>query len=151
MNTKAIILSAAVVVSLLVLAAYSFGAFAPKQDAMPVVSPSPVVSLAPSSSPSPTMDETDSEVQIINVEAGSFYYKPNEIRVKKGQKVKIVMKSVDMMHNFVVDELDINMPITPAGKTAEVEFTADKVGSFEYYCAVGEHRANGQVGTLIVE
>jgi len=32
-----------------------------------------------------------------------------------------------------------------------VEFTADTPGEFEYYCSVGQHRANGQVGKLIVE
>ena len=32
-----------------------------------------------------------------------------------------------------------------------VEFTVDKTGTFEYYCSVGQHRANGMVGNLIVE
>ena len=32
-----------------------------------------------------------------------------------------------------------------------LEFTADKAGSFEYYCSVGEHKAMGMVGTLKVE
>ncbi len=91
------------------------------------------------------------EVKIINVEAGSFYYKPNEIRVKKGQKVKIVMKSVSMMHDFVIDELDVRMPVTKNGETGEVEFTPTQVGEFEYYCSVGQHRANGQVGKIIIE
>lgn len=91
------------------------------------------------------------EVQIVEVEAGSFYFKPNEIRVKKGQKVKIVMKSVSMMHDFVIDELDVSMPVVQDGDMGEVEFTATEAGEFEYYCSVGEHRANGQVGKLIVE
>jgi heme/copper-type cytochrome/quinol oxidase subunit 2 len=85
------------------------------------------------------------------MEAGSFYYSPNEIRVKKGETVKIVMKSVDMMHDFNIDELDVKLPITKSGETNSVEFTADTVGEFEFYCSVGQHRANGQVGTLIVE
>lgn len=96
-----------------------------------------------------TMDTTG--VRTITVEAGSFYYKPAEIRVKKGQKVKIVMNSVDMMHDFNIDELGVKLPITKSGETNTVEFTPDKVGQFEYYCSVGQHRKNGQVGTLIVE
>jgi cytochrome c oxidase subunit II len=91
------------------------------------------------------------EVQIVNVEAGSYYFKPNEIRVKKGQKVKIELKSVSMMHNFVIDELDVSSPIVASGNTGTVEFVADKVGTFEYYCAIPGHRAQGQVGKLIVE
>lgn len=92
-----------------------------------------------------------SDVKIVAVEAGSFYYKPNEIKVKKGEKVKIIMRSVDMMHDFNIDELGISIPITKSGETAEVEFVAEKIGKFEFYCSVGQHRANGQIGTLIVE
>lgn len=95
--------------------------------------------------------EAMGEVRTIEVEGGSFYYKPNEIRVKKGEKVKIVLNSVSMMHDFVIDELDVRTPIIKSGETATVEFTADQVGTFEYYCSVGQHRAQGMVGTLIVE
>jgi cytochrome c oxidase subunit 2 len=93
----------------------------------------------------------DGEVQIFEVEGGSFYYKPNEIRVKKGDPVKIVLKSVDMMHDFVIDELNVKTEIIESGDTTEVEFTPNEVGDFEFYCSVGQHRANGMVGTLIVE
>ena len=94
---------------------------------------------------------SEEAVQIIEVEAGSFYYKPNEIRVKQGDKVKIVMNSVSMMHDFNIDELGVTLPIVKNGETGTVEFVADQKGSFEYYCSVGQHRAQGQVGTLIVE
>lgn len=95
--------------------------------------------------------EIEGDVAVISIEGGSFYFKPNEIRVKKGQKVRIEMKSVSMMHDFVIDELNVKMPVTKSGDTGVVEFTADQVGSFEFYCSVGQHRAQGQVGTLIVE
>lgn len=90
-------------------------------------------------------------VKTIPVEAGSFYYKPAEIRLKKGDKVKIELKSVDMMHDFNIDELNVKGEFTKAGNTSTVEFTADKSGEFEYYCSVGQHRKLGQVGKLIVE
>lgn len=90
-------------------------------------------------------------VRTVEVEAGSFYYKPNLIRVQKGEKVKIVMNSVDMMHDFNIDELNVKVPVTKSGATATAEFTASEAGTFEFYCSVGQHRANGQVGTLIVE
>lgn len=93
----------------------------------------------------------DSTVKTFEIEAGSFYYKPNAITVKKGDKVKIVMNSVDMMHDFMIDELNVKLPVTKSGETNTVEFTADTAGTFEFYCSVGQHRANGQVGTLIVE
>jgi nitrosocyanin len=104
-----------------------------------------------SASPMAESDATSEEVRIVEVEAGSFYFNPNEIRVKKGEKVRIVMNSVSMMHDFVIDELGVKLPVTQSGETGTVEFVADTAGSFEYYCSVGNHRAQGQVGTLIVE
>jgi nitrosocyanin len=115
----------------------------------PVVSP---VATPGSMTGTPTGSTTaDSAVKTFNIEAGSFYFKPNELRVKKGDKVKIVMTAVSMMHDFNIDELGVKMPIVNNGKTGTVEFTASKAGTFQYYCSVGQHRKMGQVGTLIVE
>jgi plastocyanin len=97
-----------------------------------------------------TAESASQEVREIIVEAGSFYYTPAEIRVKKGETVRLVMNSVDMMHDLVIDELDVRIPVSRKGESNTVEFTADTVGEFEYYCSVGAHRAQGQVGTLIV-
>ena len=104
-----------------------------------------------SSPPGAPPETTDANIKIVEVEAGSFYYKPNIIEVTKGQKIKIIMKSVSMMHDFNIDELGVKMPITKNGDTGTVEFTADKVGTFEYYCSVGQHRANGQVGSITIK
>ncbi|MGB4966493.1 MAG: cupredoxin domain-containing protein [Microgenomates group bacterium] len=93
----------------------------------------------------------DATMQTVTIEAGAFYYKPNVINAKVGDKIKVVMTSKDMMHDFMIDELGVKLPITKSGETNEVEFTATKAGTFEFYCSVGQHRKNGQVGTLIVE
>ena len=108
----------------------------------------PVVTQASTPTPATT---SATEEQTVELEAGSFYYKPNEIHVKKGQKVKVTMHSVSMMHDFNIDALDVHMDEVRDGNTGSVEFTADKAGTFEYYCGVGNHRQMGQVGKLIVE
>lgn len=114
-----------------------------QDDSMPTETP--MVSSAQSS---------EAPVDVVNgaitIEAGSFYYKPNLIRVKKGQKVTVTLNSVSMMHDFYLDEFAVKGPITKSGESSKVTFTADKVGQFEFYCSVGQHRANGQVGKLIV-
>lgn len=99
----------------------------------------------------PETRNPQAEVKEITMDAGAFYYSVKEIKVKKGEKVKIVMTSKDMMHDFNIDELNVKLPITKSGETNTVEFTADKVGTFEYYCSVGQHRKMGQVGNIIVE
>ena len=94
---------------------------------------------------------TDSKVVTIEMQAGSFYFNPKEIRVKKGQTVKINLKAMDAMHNFNIDELGVKSPTLNAGETTTIDFVANKLGEFEYYCLIGQHRKLGQVGTLIDE
>lgn len=97
------------------------------------------------------ISNSPTNTRVIEVEAGSFYYKPDTITVKKGEKVRINLKAVSMMHDFNIDELGVKVPITKSGSSAFVDFTPDKTGTFEYYCSVGSHRANGQVGKITVE
>lgn len=93
---------------------------------------------------------TDNQVMTVNIEAGSYYFNPKVINVRKNQKLKIIITSKDMMHNFNLDEFDVKSATAKAGETVSVEFTANKIGQFEYYCAIGNHRKMGQVGTLNV-
>ncbi len=92
----------------------------------------------------------DSAVRVVNVEGGSFYYKPNIINAKVGEKIKVVFASKDMRHDFVIDELNVRTQVVSAGQTASVEFTPTQAGTFEFYCSVANHRAQGMVGKLIV-
>lgn len=91
------------------------------------------------------------DVKTFALETGSFYYQPNTITVTEGDTVRIILNSVDTMHDFAIDELGVRTEIVQSGDTGEVTFVADTVGEFEFYCSVGEHRAQGMVGTLIVE
>lgn len=102
--------------------------------------------------PIDTQDEvTEGEVVTVEIEAGSYYYSPEVVRVNQGDTVRLVMNSVDMMHDLNIDELGVNIPVTSAGNTSEVTFVADQAGEFEMYCSVSNHRTQGQIGTLIVE
>lgn len=96
-------------------------------------------------------DEESMMEGVIEVEGGAFYYEPNEIRVKAGEEVTIKLNSVDMMHDFVIDELNVSSEVIPGGESTTVTFTPTEAGEYEFYCSVGEHRANGMFGTLIVE
>ncbi len=89
--------------------------------------------------------------QSIEVEGGMFYFKPNEIKVKVGEKVTITFKSVEGVHDFVIDELNLKTKQIKAGGSETVEFTPDKPGIYEFYCSVANHRAMGMKGTLIIE
>lgn len=110
----------------------------------------PMAEVTPTQTIAPEISPVDVTNGAISVEAGSFYYKPNLIRVKKGEKVKLTLNSVSMMHDFNIDELGVKVPLTKSGDSSTVTFTASKVGEFEFYCSVGQHRKMGQVGKLIV-
>ena len=71
--------------------------------------------------------------------------------VKKGDRVRITFKNSGGTHDFIIDEFNVATKRLNGGEQDAVEFTADKTGSFEYYCSVGSHRAMGMKGTLVVE
>ncbi|MEK6915138.1 MAG: cupredoxin domain-containing protein [Nanoarchaeota archaeon] len=74
-----------------------------------------------------------------------------DIIVNKGERVRIEFSSTQGFHDWVVDEFEIaTKQVKDTDGVTFAEFTADKTGTFEYYCSVGEHRANGMKGNLIV-
>jgi plastocyanin len=101
-------------------------------------------------SASATSDSSLVSVKEFTISGQNFSFTPNAITVKKGDKVKITFKNTDGFHDFVVDEFGAATKQTKAPTTEVLEFTADKVGSFEYYCSVGSHREMGMFGTLTV-
>lgn len=90
-------------------------------------------------------------VKTFEIDAENFKFSQTEIRVKQGDKVKIVFEVDQGFHDWVIDEFNARTKQISEGKTDSVEFVADKKGTFEFYCSVGQHRANGMVGKLIVE
>lgn len=91
-------------------------------------------------------------VKVVTVTGSNFKFDPVEIRVKKGDTVRVLFKSNgEFPHDFVIDEYEVATNQLNAGEEEEVEFVADQAGTFEYYCSVGNHRAMGMVGKLIVE
>lgn len=94
--------------------------------------------------------EAGPQVKEFTVTGGNFKFAPNTISVKKGDKVRIVFKNAEGFHDLKIDEFNVATKQIKGGAEETVEFTADKVGSFEYYCSVGQHRAMGMKGTLTV-
>lgn len=96
-------------------------------------------------------EPAEEEVLQIEVDGFNFGYTPEIISIPAGQKVRVVLTSSDGFHDFVVEGTDIATEKINTGGQTEIEFTIDEPGEYEFYCSVGQHRANGMVGTLIVE
>lgn len=96
------------------------------------------------------MEEAD-----FTVEMAPFSFTPSTMTVQAGDTVRVKIVNKEGMHDFVIDELDVkSSQLTEVDESEVIEFTvpADASGeTYEYYCSVGEHRAMGMVGTLVVE
>jgi plastocyanin len=148
---KNLLVVTVVIVSVLAIGGVIF-AVSRNSPAKPVVSPVVVVS---NPTPTPTPQTVEPTVAGISKEftvtASNFKYDVKSMKVKKGDTVKIIFKNSEGFHDFVIDEFDVATNQIGAEEEDEIEFVADKVGSFEYYCSVGQHRKNGMVGKLVVE
>ena len=124
-------------------------------------SPTPIATLSPSPLLSPSTEVmSDQESNIKEFSMTSWYemkdgkaatnFSLKEIKVKKGDTVRIKVTNTKGNHDFSLDEYGIKKP-TPLDQEVVIEFKADKVGSFKYYCSMVGHRMMGQEGTLIVE
>lgn len=106
-------------------------------------------------SPSVETNSTDSatmgSVQEFEVGGSNFKFVPNTLTVKKDQPVKITFKNTQGLHDFRIDGLNIGTKQIAVGTSEAVTFTPDKVGTFEFYCSIGQHRQMGMKGTLVVQ
>src|SRR3989338_4500964 len=75
------------------------------------------------------------EVKEFSLTARQWSFEPSTITVKQGDKVRLIITSVDVTHGFTLREFGINTVISP-GKTIKVEFVADKKGTFTFFCSV---------------
>lgn len=125
--------------------------FWPKKET-PIPSPVSVSEPIPTPTPTPTPMATSS-AQIVNftITASNYSFDPKQLKVKKGDTVILTFKNSEGFHDFKIDEFEVATNQIGVEEEEEVEFVADKVGTFEYYCSVGKHRQMGMVGKLIVE
>jgi cytochrome c oxidase subunit 2 len=71
----------------------------------------------------------------IDVTAKRFAFEPEEITLKKGQPVVIVLKSKDVAHGLRFRDLNVEAKVG-AGGTVELKFTPEKAGDFLGHCYV---------------
>jgi cytochrome c oxidase subunit 2 len=116
-----------------------------------------------------TSDQGQSDaVRVIEVTAKKYEFSPEEIRVKRGTKVRLKIHSIDEDHGmrlslYPVGSKDKSAPglifaslrdngRVDKGNDQILEFVADRAGTYEFKCAVmcGIHHGRMK-GKLIVE
>jgi cytochrome c oxidase subunit 2 len=90
---------------------------------------------------------SDGDAREITVNAKSFEFTPSEIKVKKGEKIKLVFKNTDGAHGLEIPEFKVNL--TSNGSAV---FIPDKAGTFDFDCSIMCGGGHGDMkGKLIVE
>lgn len=91
------------------------------------------------------------QVREIAVTAKKYEFSPNEIRVRQGEAVRLLVTALDRKHGFKIKELDIDREL-PKGEVVTIELQADRAGTFPIacskFCGLGHGKMKGQ---LIVE
>ena|SRR3989339_370688 len=94
---------------------------------------------------SPTASKT------FSITAKSWTFDPEEIRVKQNDKVKLIIKSIDVDHGFALPDFDVKVDLKP-GIEQTIEFVATKKGEFTFFCSVFCGEGHSEMsGKLIVE
>jgi len=101
--------------------------------------------------PITTSTTATNPVKEFNMTAKQWAFDPEVITVKKGDNVRLKIKSIDVSHGFSLPEFGFDQELEP-GKEVTVEFIASKKGEFTFFCSVlcGQgHR--DMKGKLVVE
>ncbi len=102
-------------------------------------------------SPRQTRASSPSQTRVIKVTARRFQFDPKVITVNQGDRVELIVTSLDVDHGIEIKGYGINQRLKK-GVPTRIDFVADKPGTFPFrcsvYCGVG-HR--GMKGQLVVE
>jgi plastocyanin len=97
-------------------------------------------------------------IQKVDMLAGSYFFKPNDVIVKVNVPVEISIKKEPgfVSHDIVLHapEAGIDFKVQLNTEPKVITFTPTKVGKYEFYCSkrflFWTHRAKGMWGTLEV-
>lgn len=97
-----------------------------------------------------TNTSLENVVKEFSIDAVPFSFSPSTMVVNRGDTVKITLRNTNGTHDLKIDEFNVSTSILNTGQEQSITFVANKSGTFQYYCSVGNHRAMGMVGTLTV-
>jgi cytochrome c oxidase subunit 2 len=86
----------------------------------------------------------------IHITAKKFDFTPDNINLKKGEPVVLVVSSQDRKHGFNLRAFGIRADVNPGG-TTRIRLTPDKTGKFTFSCDVfcGEGHED-MTGTIVI-
>jgi heme/copper-type cytochrome/quinol oxidase subunit 2 len=80
--------------------------------------------------------------------ARKYQFSPTTIKVKQGDRVRLIITAIDADHGFKLEAFNIGRTL-PKGEPVMIEFTADQTGSFPFecshFCGFGHRKMKGQL------
>ena len=89
-------------------------------------------------------------VKSFTVIGKKFFYSPNTLSVNQGDVVKLTFRNEEGMHDLVIEGYGKATRVIAQGSEEAIQFVANQKGTFQFYCSVPGHRAQGMAGTLTV-
>lgn len=87
------------------------------------------------------------EIEIVASRAG---FRPKLVKLRKGETVRLLLKTADEEHCFALDAWRIEKRVSP-GKTTSAELTPDRTGEFPFYCCLEPDNKALQGKLVVVE
>jgi cytochrome c oxidase subunit 2 len=95
------------------------------------------------------------DVRTIEVVASRFKFEPPIISVTEGERVRLHLRSIDRTHGIGIKGFGVAALIPKAGEVVNVEFVADRTGTFDItcseYCGTGHAAMKGRLIVLARE
>jgi cytochrome c oxidase subunit 2 len=94
---------------------------------------------------------SETEVREIRMTARKYRFDPQEIRVREGERVRLLITALDRKHGIRIKEFGVKT-VLEKGKETVVEFVAERAGEYKFKCSVRCGWRHGSMkGKLIVE
>ncbi len=101
---------------------------------------------------SQTPTGSNSSSKEIEIVANEYSFTPSSIGLEKGDSVSITLKNAGATsHTLFMDGYGVTTGSVAPGRSGTLSFTADKTGSFDFYCNIDGHRDLGMRGTMEVK
>ncbi len=88
--------------------------------------------------------------ETIDVTVSNAGWKPDTLRLRKGETVRLSLKTADDEHCFAVDALRVEKRIRP-GKATNLDLTPDQAGSLRVYCCLEPDNASLRARLVVSE
>jgi hypothetical protein len=132
-----------------VLMAPVFGADTSNSAASPAASSSPAVQL-PLYTPIP-VSEGRNAVGRVRIELTDRGFIPSRFEDAINQDIVVTLVNTGTrLHNFSIDELDVDVDVAPGETTTLTVASPRRLGRYTYYSDTPEDRALGMTGTMTI-